>query len=62
MVNIKSLGLVVYLKISYEELCRRLGDVVDRGVVLKEGMTLKDLYEERCEYFERYADITMAEE
>ena len=62
MENLKSLGLVVYLKISYEELCRRLGDVVDRGVVLKEGMTLKDLYEERCEYFERYADITMDEE
>ena len=62
MENLKSLGLVVYLKISYEELCRRLGDVVDRGVVLKEGMTLKDLYEGRCEYFERYADITMDEE
>ena len=62
MENLKSLGLVVYLKISYDELCRRLGDVVDRGVVLKEGMTLKDLYDERCVYFEKYADITIDEE
>lgn len=62
MENLKSLGLVVYLKISYEELLRRLGDVVDRGVVLKEGMTLRDLYDERCIYFERYADITIDEE
>lgn len=62
MENLRSLGMVIYLKISYEELLRRLGDVVDRGVVLKEGMTLKDLYEERCAYFERYADYTMDEE
>lgn len=62
MENLKSLGLVVYLKISYEELCRRVGDVVDRGVVLKDGMTLADLYQERCAYFERYADVTVDEE
>lgn len=62
MENLKALGLVVYLKISYEELCRRVGDVVDRGVVLKEGMTLRDLYHERCAYFEKYADVTIDEE
>lgn len=62
MENLKALGLVVYLKISYGELERRLGDVVDRGVVLKEGMTLRDLYQERCAYFEAYADVTIDEE
>lgn len=62
MENLKSLGLVVYLKISYDELLNRLGDVIDRGVVLKEGMTLQDLYEERIAYFERYADIIIDEE
>lgn len=62
MENLKSQGLVVYLKISFEELLKRLGDVVDRGVVLKEGMTLRDLYEERIVYFEKYADITIDEE
>lgn len=62
MENLKALGIVVYLKISYEELTARLGDVVDRGVVLKEGMTLRDLYDERVEYFEKYADITVDEE
>ena len=36
--------------------------MVDRGVVLKDGMTLKDLYEERITYFEKYADITIDEE
>ena len=62
MEHLKSIGLVVYLKISFEELLKRLGDVVDRGVVLKEGMTLQDLYEERISYFEKYADIMVDEE
>lgn len=62
MEHLKAIGTVVYLKISYEELLSRLGDVVDRGVVLKEGMTLLDLYEERIRYFEKYADVTIDEE
>ena len=62
MENLKSLGKVVYLKISYKELTKRLGDLVDRGVVLKAGMTLHDLYQERVRYFEQYADITIDEE
>ena len=47
MEHLKEISTVVYLKMSYEELERRVGDVVDRGVALKEGMTLRDLYDER---------------
>lgn len=61
MEHLKKLGVVVYLRISYEELEKRVGDVKDRGVALKQGMTLKDLYNERIEYFEKYADITVDE-
>lgn len=62
MEHLKELGTVVYLKISFEELTKRLGDVVDRGVVLRQGMSLRDLYDERVRYFEKYADITIDEE
>ena len=31
-------------------------------MVLKEGMTLEELYNERVSYFERYADIIIDEE
>ena len=62
MEHLKEIRTVVYLKMSYEELERRVGDVVDRGVALKEGMTLRDLYEERTAYYERYADLTIDEE
>ena len=62
MEHLKEISTVVYLKMSYEELERRIGDVVDRGVALKEGMTLRDLYDERTVYYERYADLTIDEE
>ena len=62
MEHLKEISTVVYLKMSYEELERRVGDVVDRGVALKEGMTLRDLYEERTAYYERYAELTIDEE
>ena len=61
MEHLKQIGTVVYLKISYEELKRRLGNLVDRGVALKDGMTLLDLYRERVPLYEKYADITIDE-
>ena len=62
MEHLKSIGKVVYLKISLESLARRLGNLERRGVLLKEGQTLKDLYEERIPLYEKYADIVVDEE
>lgn len=62
MEHLKEISTVVYLKISYEETERRLGNLVDRGVVLKKGMTLRDLYHERVPLYEKYADITIEED
>ena len=61
MEHLKRLGTVVYLKISRETLKARLGDAKSRGVVLKDGQTLDDLYEERVTLYERYADIVVEE-
>ena len=49
MEHYKETATIVYLKL------------VDRGVVLKDGMTLRDLYNERLPYYEKYADITLDE-
>ena len=62
MEHLKEIGTVVYLKLSYEELTLRLGNLKGRGVVLKEGQTLKELYEERVSLYEKYADITVEED
>ena len=61
MEHLKIISTVVYLKLSYEAVEERLGNLTDRGVVLTDGMTLKDLYEERIPYYEKYADITVDE-
>ena len=62
MENLRRISEVVYLKMSYEEMERRIGNVVDRGVALKPGYTLRDLYVERVPYYEKYADIIINEE
>lgn len=62
MRHYKEIGTVVYLKASYQTIKRRIRNPKKRGVVLREGQTLRDLYNERVPYFEKYADITVCED
>ena len=62
MEHFKEIGAIVYLKVSYETIDRRISNAKNRGVVLKEGQTLKDLYDERTALFEKYADHIVLEE
>lgn len=57
MTHLQEIGTVIYLKLPYEEIKERLGDLVKRGVTFREGQTLLDLYEERTPLYEKYADI-----
>lgn len=61
MKHFKEIGTIVYLKLPYAEVERRLGNLKSRGVVLQDGQTLLDLYNERAPYYEKYADITVEE-
>ena len=61
MEHLKEIGTVVYLRVAYDALEKRLGNLKDRGVALRDGMTLRDLYEERTPLYEKYADITIDE-
>lgn len=62
MKHYKKIGTIVYLKASYQTIKRRIRNPKKRGVVLKEGQSLRDLYYERVPYFEKYADITVCED
>ena len=62
MEHVKALGTVIYLRISLNTLKERLHDARSRGVVLKEGQTIDDLYYERIELYEQYADLVVDEE
>ena len=57
MAHLRNIGVVVYLKLSYETIQDRLGNIKQRGVVFRERQTLKSLYEERCPLYEKYAHI-----
>lgn len=57
MMHLKSISKVVYLKLDYEELLERLGDLEERGVAIRPGQTLLELYNERISLYEKYADI-----
>ncbi len=59
MEHLRELGKVVYLKISFEEMRRRLGDYSHRGVIMRHGNALEDMYAERAPLYEKYADITV---
>lgn len=59
MEHFKNIGTVLYMKASFETIDSRLSNLVGRGVAMKKGQTLKELYEERCVLYERYADITL---
>lgn len=61
MAHFKEIGTIVYLKSDYETIAERLGDLAARGVAMKEGQTLKDLYEERVPLYEKYADVIVDE-
>lgn len=61
MEHLREIGTVIYLRLPYQNLRRRLGNLKERGVVLKKGQTLKALYEERTPLYEKYAHLAVDE-
>lgn len=59
MEHLSQIGKVCYLKLSYESIDERLGDLAQRGVALKDGQTLRDLYQERTPLYEKYANLVI---
>lgn len=59
MEHLGEIGTIVYLKLPYEEIRDRLGDLNQRGVVLKPNQTLEMLFQERICLYEKYADVVV---
>ncbi|MGI6018572.1 MAG: shikimate kinase [Marvinbryantia sp.] len=57
MEHLRSIGTVVFLDVPYPSLKKRLGNLTKRGVVLKPGQTLQDLYQERITLYRKYAHV-----
>ena len=61
MEHLRSLGTVVYLRVPLCEIERRVSEPHSRGVAMKDGETLADVYAERSPLYEKYADIIVDE-
>ncbi len=57
--HLKSLGTVLYLKVSLEELLARIHNMDSRGIAMEPGQTLADVLAYREPVYERYADLTV---
>ncbi|PAF31775.1 shikimate kinase [Paenibacillus sp. 7516] len=53
---LKQDGQVIYLHVPFEEIQRRLKNVTTRGIVIKKGNSLDDVYEESVPLYIRYSD------
>ena len=61
MKHLREIGAVIYLQVDYSVIQKRLHNIRQRGVVLREGQTLQDLYDERTVLYENYADLIVRE-
>ena len=59
MEKLKKNGIFVYLKLPLAEIEKRLADIKTRGVAMKNGETVAQLFEERAPLYESLADITL---
>ncbi len=59
MEHFKQIGSIIYLQLSCDAIADRLGDLSERGVTLKDGQGLPELYGERVPLYEKYADVTI---
>ena len=56
MAHLKKLGKIIYLHLDYETMEKRIKNLSTRGLVLRNGSTLKDMYDERLPLYEKYAE------
>ncbi|NLP15284.1 MAG: shikimate kinase [Clostridium sp.] len=52
-------GFVVYLKLRFDEIEKRISNISSRGIAKEKDKTLMELYNERIPLYEKYADITV---
>ena len=62
MEHLSDCSKIVYLKVGKEEILKRLKDISERGVVLRPGESVEDMYDSRSVLYEQYADITVFED
>lgn len=59
MNGLKENGRVYYLSLPTEEIEKRLVNIKTRGIAMRRGERIEDVFNERRALYERYADVTV---
>ena len=59
MEHLKKSGKIIYLHLSYDTMVDRIKNITTRGVVVKEGDSLEDMYNERLPMYQKWADVVI---
>lgn len=59
MKHLSEIGTIVYIRLSCEEILRRVHNIKTRGIAMKKGETMEDVYAERVPLYEKYAEIVV---
>ncbi len=59
MLHLKEHGTVYYLSLPTQELEKRLSNIKTRGIAMRPGDSIEDVFRRRAELYEEYADITL---
>lgn len=57
IVHLKKNGKIVYLDVPLDEIKRRLNNINTRGIAAKKNKSIDDIYNERVNLYNKYADI-----
>ncbi len=57
MNHLRENGRVIWLKIGLKEMLDRIKNMKTRGILLKNGETIEDMFREREALYEKYADV-----
>jgi shikimate kinase len=55
--HLRSMSTILFLKVDFEEIERRIHNFASRGIAKPENQTFKELFEERQILYNRYADL-----
>ena len=57
MDHLKKIGTVIYIRLPYREIEKRVGDLEERGISMRKNDSLEDVFMEREPLYRQYADI-----
>ncbi len=60
--RLSALGKIVYLSLPFAEIEKRITNLATRGIAMRQGETLLDVYNARCPIYKGLANLTFAPE